>query len=175
MPNEAAHLSIELLQQNRLGAAIGLVNALFPDEGEKPSESLRAIFEPHLHPLDWAHGICDRICWVASPVGSDDESEIVGVVGLYRVVSDPDALYLGWFGVRGAARGHGVGGRLLTHAITEAKRAGATYLRLDTTDEPFMAAANRLYEKHGLVVFRRDERSSESTWPTVWRELLLAG
>jgi ribosomal protein S18 acetylase RimI-like enzyme len=170
MPAETLQVSIRLLEYGELDAAVELVSELFPEEGEKPAESLRAIFEPHLHPMDFAHGICDRICWVASEVA---HQKIVGVVGLYRMLSDPNALYLGWFGVTAFGRSRGVGSRLLAHAIAEAKRSGLAYLRLDTTDEPYLAAANRLYEMHGMVVFRRDESSSHGIWPTVWRELYL--
>jgi len=170
MPTESPQLSIRLLEYGELGAAVELVSELFPDEGEKPAESLRSIFEPHLHPLDFAHGICDRICWVASEVA---HQKIIGVVGLYRMLSDADALYLGWFGVTESGRSQGVGTRLLAHAIAEAKRSGVAHLRLETTDEPYLAAANRLYERHGLVVFKRDEKSAQAAWPTVWRELAL--
>jgi ribosomal protein S18 acetylase RimI-like enzyme len=89
------------------------------------------------------------------------------------VLGDPSGLYLGWFGVKKSARGQGVGEQLLVHAIAEAMRSGVPYLRLETSDEPYLAAANRLYENHGLVVFRRDQESLQATWPTVWRELSL--
>ncbi len=167
---ESSRVSIGLLEHSQLEDAITLINDLFPDEGEKPAESLRAIFEPHRHPLDWAHGICDRVCWVAT---ENAGSRLLGVVGLYRVLSEPSVLYLGWFGVVEYGRGQGLGGELLIHAIAEAKCSGVPYLRLETTEEPYLAAANRLYERHGLLVYRRNAESPTEAWPTIWRELAL--
>ncbi len=167
--------TITLLDYDRLEAAVNLVNELFPEEGITPAESLRSIFEPHLHPMDFAHGICDRICWIAAQsTGEHPTHRIAGVVGLYRMWKDSDALYLGWFGVQSVYRCKGVGERLLGHAIAEARRAGVSHLRLDTTDAPGFASANRLYERHGFAVAKRENIASECTWPTVWRELPLA-
>lgn len=48
-------------------------------------------------------------------------------------------------------RGHGVGRRLLDHALTEARRSGATRVSLETGVVPLFDAARALYVRSGFV------------------------
>ena len=50
-----------------------------------------------------------------------------------------------------AARGQGVGAKLLEHLIAEARGRGVRALRLETGTEEYFAPARRLYERHGFV------------------------
>ncbi|MDF1704554.1 MAG: GNAT family N-acetyltransferase [Aeromicrobium sp.] len=50
-----------------------------------------------------------------------------------------------------AARGRGVGRRLLRHLLEEARRRGGTRVSLETGTQDHFAAARRLYERHGFV------------------------
>jgi ribosomal protein S18 acetylase RimI-like enzyme len=81
--------------------------------------------------------------WVAV-----DGSDVVGSVAL-RDLGD-GALELKRMYLRTAARGRGLGRRLLAVALASARADGAALVRLDTTED--MVAARALYERHG---FRR--------------------
>ena len=50
-----------------------------------------------------------------------------------------------------AARGKGVGARLLTHLLDEAVARGYERVSLETGTQPYFAAARRLYARHGFV------------------------
>jgi putative acetyltransferase len=50
-----------------------------------------------------------------------------------------------------AARGRGVGARMLTHLLDEAKARGYERVSLETGSQPYFAAARRLYARHGFV------------------------
>lgn len=176
--HDKSALSIVLLERQNLDLAIRLALSLFPGPEDRPDESLSAIFAPHLYSLDFRRGICDRICWTwQEPYRVTEDRtryDVLGIIGLYRRLNEPNALHLGWFGVDPAARGRGIGGHLLDFAIAEARRAGVPYLRLDTTDEPDLAAANRLYDQRGFVTTKTRSPSPGQAWSTIWRELHLS-
>ena len=97
---------------------------------------------------------------------------MLGTVGHYRLVQDyREALWLSWFCVAPEARGKGIGKRLLDHAINEARRKGAWYLRLYTGSDPDEARAQLLYESRGLREVRRVRRIG---YQKIYRELDLA-
>ena len=50
-----------------------------------------------------------------------------------------------------AARGSGVGARLLAHLLEQARAAGYARLSLETGSEDFFAPARGLYARHGFV------------------------
>jgi putative acetyltransferase len=83
--------------------------------------------------------------WVAV-----DGAEVIGTCGVHPV-ADGD-LEVRKMYLAPAARGRGVGARLLAEAVAFAEARGARRLVLDTVDE--MAQAIRFYEAHG---FRRDD------------------
>lgn len=49
------------------------------------------------------------------------------------------------------ARGRGVGARLLTFLLDEARRRGYRRVSLETGTQDYFAAARRLYERHGFL------------------------
>ena len=49
------------------------------------------------------------------------------------------------------ARGRGIGSRLLSHILAEARDSGYTRLFLETGSQEFFAPARRLYHRHGFV------------------------
>ena len=51
----------------------------------------------------------------------------------------------------GAARGQGVGARMLTHLLDEATARGYERVSLETGTQPYFAAARRLYARHGFT------------------------
>jgi GNAT superfamily N-acetyltransferase len=84
----------------------------------------------------------------------DDEGDVLGTVGLYRLRKDSDeAVWLNWYCVSPQARGQGVGALLLDFAIDKARKSSVRYLRLETGDDAIMAKAQDVYEGRGLQVY----------------------
>lgn len=67
---------------------------------------------------------------------------------MFCVAADEDTAQLRILLVDPAARGHGLGGRLVDHCIAFARRAGYRQLRLWTNDP--LAAARRIYLARGF-------------------------
>lgn len=97
--------------------------------------------------------------WVAV---DDVTGEVCGTVTLPepgRVLSDvarPGECDVRLLAVAHTARGRGIGGLLMRHAIETARARGASRLVLNTTDE--MTGAYQLYERMGFVRLRDREQ-----------------
>ena len=81
--------------------------------------------------------------WVAAA----EDGQLFGTVGVYPLT--PSVLELRKMYLAQAARGLGLGKRLLTTALAHARAAGAHEVVLDTTEE--MRDAIVFYERHGFV------------------------
>lgn len=83
--------------------------------------------------------------------------KVIGIIGLYEYgPSAKTVSWLGWFCVDPAFRKRGIGSELLEYAISKAKAAGKKALKLYTTDDPNEADAQKLYEKYGLVIVKKN-------------------
>lgn len=148
----------------RLAIDIGLRDAR-RDEVDRLSRLLAEAyseFQPHFPGRLW-QAYLGEIVDVRSRLGGSElivaelAGRLVGTVGFY-----PEALHsalerwpAGWASIRTLAvlpdaRGRGVGEALIRECLRRAREQGAVAVGLHTN--PFMAAANRLYERHG---FRR--------------------
>ena len=90
-------------------------------------------------------------------------SPFATAAALYTIAAVPDGatLYLRSMAVVPAARGSGVGDVILNRATEWAFPTGFDRLTLDTT--PFLAAARRLYTRHGFVVVDQAVRDLHGT------------
>ncbi len=108
---------------------------------------------------------------IAFGVGSETDAQVLALPASYEaaggrfwIATDADGALLGTCGVfplgggdwelrkmylDGAARGRGVGRRLLDEAVTFVRAAGGRRLVLDTTEQ--MTRAIAFYEAHGFV------------------------
>jgi GNAT superfamily N-acetyltransferase len=74
--------------------------------------------------------------------------------GYYELRTDTDSTEIAYFGLLPHARGHGLGGHLLTHALTRAfERSPRVWVHTCTLDGPF-ALPN--YEARGLVPYKTE-------------------
>lgn len=97
--------------------------------------------------------------------------KVCGTTGLYLDKKDEhEAVWLSWFCVDPVQRRQGIGKMLIEFSIEKAKESGKDYLRLYTSDHSSEAAAQGLYEKYGLVVFRKEKYESDTY---LYRELNL--
>jgi len=89
-------------------------------------------------------------------VVANADGEVIGSVGLYPV--DASTCELRKMYLKAEARGHGVGKRLLEHALRRAHELGFSRVTLETAS--VLEEAIRLYERYG---FRRYQASHLST------------
>ena len=101
-----------------------------------------SVTDDQLRDLPGAYDEVGGAFWVAHVDGG-----LVGTCGVYPVAAG--VLELRKMYLAPAARGLGVGARLLEAAVTFARAAGASALVLDTTEQ--MARAIAFYERHGFV------------------------
>jgi ribosomal protein S18 acetylase RimI-like enzyme len=92
--------------------------------------------------------------WIKYFISKDPETQVVqAVLGLYKSKEDhKEALWITSLVVNESARGLGLGRALITFAEDYALTHQVSYLRLYTSDEPYMESAQALYDKMGYVI-----------------------
>jgi putative acetyltransferase len=98
-----------------------------------------------VHALD-VSGLSDPAVTVWAISDGDD---VLGCVALKRLSADHGELKS--MRADAAARGRGLGRRLLEHVLDEARVRGYARVSLETGTEPFFAPARSLYEKAGFA------------------------
>lgn len=93
-------------------------------------------------------------------VGRAETGELLGTAGVFPVA--PQTFELRKMYLRPAARGHGLGSRLLAAAEAFVRAQGGNLIVLDTIDA--MASACRFYEARGFV---RDDKQIRAARATV--------
>ncbi len=81
----------------------------------------------------------------------EENGDPVGVTGYYKFEGHEDEAWLGWFGVRSAHFGKGLGKTLMNEAFNRAAKTGVKTLRIWTTTDPMYAEACKLYERMGFI------------------------
>lgn len=109
------------------------------------------------------HFAADSGIWLAW-----DSGELAGCIAL-RALDRVEAAEIKRMYVRPEWRGQGIAQRLLEEAERFAASAGYRWIFLDTTGE--MAAAARLYERHG---YQRCERYNDNPQATIFMKKELA-
>ena len=77
-----------------------------------------------------------------------DGDDVLGCVALKEL--DPEHGELKSMRTDAAARGRGLGARLLEHVLDESRRRGYRRVSLETGSQDFFAPARALYAKHGF-------------------------
>lgn len=169
-------MNIIPLSKKYLEETIKMVNSVFPDDVKEewsPDRSFRLgmRFSEDLETgkADWFKKLG---YWI---VLDDVTGEVVGSTGLYQpgdeVDDDMDAVWVGWYCVRGDQRGKGLGRELLEWTIQKAKNEGYKKLKLYTSTDPNEARAQELYEKVGLKIVGQEP--GKSGYKTLYREKIL--
>jgi len=98
------------------------------------------------------HGIKEQInYWVAV----NEQEKIVGTIGLYSYFKDShEAVWMAFFCVDPESRKQGIGGKLVKHAIEQARATGVPYFKLYTTTMQNETASHALYYEHGFRVVK---------------------
>ena len=139
-----------------LGQALALITTTFqltPEEA--PKLELEESVEPGRHTAALADkGISDPRYWVALHHG-----HVVGVTGINFSADDrEEAVWGGWTVYDPALRSSVSRAKMLMlqKMLIEARATGRKLLRLYTSTAPAEAAANRLYDRAGLKVYRTE-------------------
>lgn len=101
------------------------------------------------------HTIAERAKSSRVWVAENPEHELVAAVLTPRKLSNGVATF-NILGVAAKGRGHGLGHRLVEHAVAEAEAQGADCIAINSS--PHMTFAHQLYYQHGFV--RRPERET---------------
>jgi molybdopterin-guanine dinucleotide biosynthesis protein A len=136
-PSDLDRLAVRIVrfEERHLSGFASLVSDTLPEFGFEADPQ----FDPDLEDPDGYYAAL----WIA-----ERDGEVVGSVAL-RDLGD-GVLELKRMYLRRAERGRGLGKRLLTTALDEARDRGASMIRLDTSER--METAQALYEAYG---FRR--------------------
>ncbi len=105
-------------------------------------------------------------------VRAEAQGPLVAVAGAYTRRGAPDELWGGWLGVARPWRRQGIARALLGAGLGLARRAGFRAVRLSSSDHPREAAAQELYERHGLTVVARSPWRICGLIPTGTTELV---
>tara|TARA_Y100000310_G_scaffold345508_1_gene465799 strand:+ start:4939 stop:5202 length:264 start_codon:yes stop_codon:yes gene_type:complete len=87
-------------------------------------------------------------------------------------VDENEAYWLGWMCVHSDYIGKGFGSKLISFAVKKAKKDGKKFLRLYTSEDPAQAKAQKVYEKKGFRITRREIIKGEK-YKRIYRELRL--
>jgi GNAT superfamily N-acetyltransferase len=101
--------------------------------------------EIELPPAEWRRRIADAAQFLAV----DFDGSVVGTATGFRDPVDPTTVLLVAMYVRPAARGRGLGERLVAAVVEDARRAGADRVRLHVVETN--PGAERLYARCGFV------------------------
>lgn len=97
-----------------------------------------------------------------------DDTEVIGISGIYEEPEEKESAWLGWFGVREEHRRKGYGSKILKCFEKEAKRLGYKYCRLYTNADNY--GAHSFYEKNGFTAevfngtYPKDIKDNERYW-----------
>lgn len=142
--SEPGGITVRRVETRDVEAVVALVTSVLGEFGLTFGAGCAT--DDELHRLPGSYEADGGAFWIAERDGA-----LLGSVGMAR--TGPDRFELRKMYLLPAARGHGLGQRLLDVALDFAQRAGARLVTLDTTDE--MKGAIHLYEKNGFV---RDDR-----------------
>ncbi len=81
---------------------------------------------------------------------AEEDHAYVGITGLYSYDSDPETVWLGWFGILPEYRSKGYGRQVLEKTMEKAQAEGFTCMRL-YTDYRDNHNAVQLYEQEGFT------------------------
>lgn len=100
-------------------------------------------------------------------------NKVVGTTGLYAYTGDSNKRFgTGWFCVDPTYRGKGIGKLLLDFTIDKARKLKRKILHLWTSMDPIEQTANKMYEKRGFVITKR-ERLPDQQSDIIYMELKL--
>lgn len=129
-------LIFEEITKDNIELAVKVQNTIFPEEDGRENYVECVNKDPFRRELTF---------WIVY-----DESEPIGVSGLYSYHEYKDDAWLGWFGVLPDKRNKGYGSKILDYFEDYARKQGYKSMRLYTSEEDNKDAI-RLYIKRGMI------------------------
>jgi GNAT superfamily N-acetyltransferase len=158
------------LQAETLAATQQVAVELFPWEHEHQL-ALPAALDPVAHAGYYSdRGLESVRCWTAQLMGGP----VSGMAMLWGYRAHPDEVWLAWFGLLPAVRGHGAGTKMLDWLIALSRAEGRRTLRLWTTNEAEYRTAMGLYTRRGFTAEQHPPLPGED-WSTLVFSLGLDG
>jgi RimJ/RimL family protein N-acetyltransferase len=155
---------LETLSLRTLDAALILLNNVFHDQSEERAtlafpgclivHSDYCLLRAMGNALLRLNGVSKLQYWVLL---DETTNGVVGTVGVYDYTKDAkEASWGGWMAVDPGYRRLGLANHLVDLALGKIKADGKQWIRLYTSTLPGEAAAQHLYDKLGLEIFKRE-------------------
>lgn len=164
-------MKIVPLSKKNINEAIALANSIFPDDAQlydSPFNDYWAYLEPEKNKSYWQNNKLSSLEYFL--VVDESTYKITGATGLYAHNDEPkDLVWLGWFYIDPKERGKGLGQLTLEWTVKRAKEKGFKKLRLWTTEDPNETAAQKLYEKLGFKIIKK-EKKNDQKYLVLYRE-----
>ncbi len=161
------------LSKKNISEAIDLILRVFPESRVQDEDFAPRWFKASLSPkenkkLYSSFGVKYLKYWV---VIDKDTKKIIGITGVYSLEKDEEeAFWLAWTCVHPNFRGMGVGKMLMEYIIRKAKDKKRKYLRLYTSTNPNEAVAQKMYDKMGFKIIKRENKGK---YERIYKELKL--
>lgn len=151
MKNNIHSIKLEKLNNNNLEEMCRIGDETFPYEIEKPSYFFRKSLKENLLLIKSEGQTCDYAQYYAIML----DNKVIGTSGLYHLKGEPKTTaWLGWFCLDPNYRGKGYATIALQKTFDIAKIEGKTKMKLYTSNRPNEEAAQYLYEKMGLKIYK---------------------
>ncbi|MFA6088801.1 MAG: GNAT family N-acetyltransferase [Candidatus Woesearchaeota archaeon] len=166
------NIEIVPLSKNYLEEAIQVLNKVFPEQDDE--ENVDTCFKASLN-YNKYKDILNK--WKIPKLEyflaiDEDKNKVVGSTGIYEMDDDLNSAWVGWTAVSDDYRQKGIGKKLVTHSINEAKKRGYKIMKLHTVDIDYQKNAHKLYESLGFKLINR-EKEREIGHDRLYYELIL--
>lgn len=160
-------LSFSLLCSGNLEKSLNALGLIFPDDFEVAKRHYKEFVDKN-NPV-WN----DHRFWEYY-IAKDENNDVVAITGLYNRLKDntENEVWLGWYGVVPKFRNVGFGKSVLDWTINKARELGYKKFRLWTTTDQGEINAQKLYEKLGLKIYKR-EKFENTEFEKLYREINL--
>lgn len=147
------------LDKKYLPEAIALLNKIFPiqDEEENVGTCFRASLDYQKYKKTLKKWKIPKLKYFLAI--NLENNQVLGTSGIYEIENDPHSAWVGWTAVEPQFRQHGIGKKLVSFTMQEAKKRDYQRIKLHTVDIDYQKNAHKLYESLGFKLMKREEKA----------------